>query len=182
MPLTTKRSENVTNIETSPITVLDKKVGQLNVAIDQVAIVSADIDTAGDIILLAPVPSNAVIIDIELVCDDIDASGVPTLSHDVGLYYSGIGGSQTEDGNVSGTVIDADAFASAVTTLQAKVTTWTSVRFESATANIINLDKEAWELGGLTADPGGLLYIGMTMISGAGTPAAGDIGMKVSYI
>jgi hypothetical protein len=99
---------------------------------------------------------------------------------DVGLYYSGIGGNQDKDGNVSGTVIDADVFGSAVTTFRAAVKTWTSVRFEAD--DIVDVKKEAWEAGGLTADPGGLFYIGLTVTTVAATAAAGDIVMRVTYM
>lgn len=180
MTASTIKSENVTNIEATPITALDRKAGELKVHIDQDAIPTTSIDEVNDIMLFCPIPSNAVILDVELLCDDLDSNACPTLAVDVGLYYSGIGGTQLANGNTSGTAVDVDVFASAYTTLQAAKTIWTSVRFEAD--NIIDVKKEAWEAGGLTSDPGGLFFVGLKVTTQAATAAAGDIVMKVSYI
>lgn len=180
MTASTVKSENVTNIEATPITALDKKEGFLRVHIDQDAIATTSIDEANDLMLFCPIPSNSVILDVEILCDDLDSNACPTLAANVGLYYSGIGGNQKENGNDSGEVIDADVFGSAVTTLQAAKKVWTSVRFEAD--DIIDVKKEAWEAGGLTSDPGGLFYVGIAVTTQAATAAAGDICVKVSFI
>jgi hypothetical protein len=112
MAATTVKSENVTNIEASPITVLDRKKGRIKTIIDQDAIATTSLDEVGDLMLFCPIPSNAVILDVLHLNDDLDSNGTPTLDINAGLYYSGIGGTQYKDGNTSGTVIDADCFAS----------------------------------------------------------------------
>lgn len=176
----TIKSENVTNVEASPITVLDRKRARVKSIIDQDAIATTNIDDVGDIMLFGPIPSNAVILDVSLLNDDLDSNCCPLLTVDIGLYYSGIGGSQKEDGNTSGTVIDDDAFASTSSALQAANTAWSSVRFEAD--DIVDVKKEAWEVGGLSADPGGLFYIGLTVDAAAATGAAGDVVVKVDYM
>ena len=176
----TIKSENVTSIEASPISVLDKKGGEIKVILDQDSLATTNTDDAGDLILFGPVPSNAVILDVEVLNDDLDSDGSPALAVNVGLHYSGIGGNQAKEGKGSGDVIDADCFASAATVLQAANVEWKSVRFEAD--DIVDVKKEAWEVGGLASDPGGLLYVGMTVTTGAATGAAGDVVVKVTYI
>ena len=180
MVATTVKSENVTNIEAAAITALDRKRGRLKILIDQDAIATTSIDEANDLMLFGPIPSNAVITDVKIKNDDLDSNGTPTLAVNVGLYYSGIGGNQLKNGNTSGTVIDADCFASAATTLQAANVTWASLRCEAD--DIVDIKKEAWEVGGLSSDPGGHLYVGIAVTTGAATAAAGDIVVCVEYI
>lgn len=180
MTATTVKAEGVTNIEASPITVLDRKGGIVKTVIDQDAVATTSIDEASDITLFAPIPSNAVILDLLVVNDDLDSNGTPALEGDWGIYYSGIGGTQKENGNTSGTVVDANCFSDADTGLQAAVTAWESKRFD--TANITTADQEAWEVAGLSADPGGLFYIGFTVGTAAATAAAGDVVVRVDYI
>lgn len=172
MPSTVK-SSGVTNIEASPIVVQHRKKGSLVVAVDQIAVATTSLDEVGDIILLCPLPSNAVLTSLRLYNDDLDSNGTPLLAADVGLYYSGIGSKQVADGRVSGAVIDADCIATAITDLRAANVVGSEIRFE--VANITSVDKELWELGGLSADPGGLFYIGITLTAAAATAAAGDI-------
>ena len=176
--MATIKSENVTDLEASPIAVLDRRRGRIKTMIDQDAIATTNIYNADDLMLFGPIPSNAVILDVLILNDDLDSGS--SLAVDVGLAYSGIGGTQTKDGNTSGTVIDVDVFATAVTTLQAAVVTWTSLRFEAD--NIVDVKKEAWDVGGLSADPGGLFYIIVDLTTAANTAVAGDIVIRVDYL
>jgi len=180
MTATTVKSENITNVESSPVSALDRKKGRKKIIIDQDAIATTSIDETADIMLFGPIPSNAVITDIKILNDDLDSHACPTLAVDCGLYYSGIGGTQVINGNTSGTAVDVDCFASAATSLQAANTTWTSVRYEAD--DIVDVKKEAWSVGGLTSDPGGLLYVGFKVTTVSATPAAGDIVLCVEYI
>lgn len=177
MAAATTKSENVTIVEGSEDLGLDKKQGRLLSFIDQDSLATTATDDAGDITLFCPIPSDLVILDVLILSDDLDSNGTPTLEGDWGLYYSGIGGDQKKDGNTSGTVIDANCFADADTNLQSATTTWTSVRF--ATDNIVDVKKEAWEVAGLTSDPGGIFYVGFTVGTGAATGAAGDVVVRV---
>ena len=164
----TKKSANITNIESSPITVLTKKSGSVVTQIDQVALATTNIDDIGDIVLMCKIPSNAVLTSVVLFNDALDSHETPTLAANVGLYYS------------SGSVISAACIASAITSLRAAVTTGTEVRFEAA--NITTLGQEAWELAGLSSDPNGQFYIGLTLTAAAATAAAGDVVMKIEYL
>lgn len=180
MTATTVKSENVTNVEATPRTSLDRKGGRIKTIIDQDAIATTSLDEANDLMLFGPIPSNAVILDVLVMCDDLDAHACPTLAADVGLAYSGIGGNQYRAGKTSGAAVDVDCFGSAVTTFQAAKVVWTSVRCEAD--DIVDVKKEAWEAGGLSADPGGLLYVSIKVTTQAATAQAGDIVVRVDYI
>ena len=178
--MATVKSENVTNLEASPVVPSHRKTGRIKTVIDQDALATTAVDNADDNILIAPIPSNAVILDVLVLNDDLDSDDCPTLATNVGLAYSGIGGTQAKNGNTSGTAVDADCFATAATTLQSANTTWTSVRFEAD--DIVDVKKEAWEVAGLSSDPGGIFYILLDLSTTAATAAAGDIVVRVDYI
>lgn len=170
---------NITNIVAGDV---NDKVNLIQkVIIDEKAILTTSIDEVGDSILFGPVPSNARILDIEVVCDDLDSNGAPTLDLNFGLYYMGDSDGQKKAKKDLGDVVDADCFAADSAIGTAAVTSWTSVRF--ATANITTVDKEAWEIGGLTEDCGGHLAIGVTVgTNAAATAAAGDMALRITYI
>jgi len=180
MTASTVKSENITNIESSPISELKRKVGQSNIVIDQKAVLTTSIDEINDAILFCPIPSNAVITSLKIFNDDLDADGSPTLAVNVGLYYSGIGPGQQAAGKVSGDVVSATCIATAITTLQAANVLGVEIRFEAA--DIVSIKKEAWDLGGLSSDPGGLFYIGLKASAAAATADAGDIVLVIEYI
>lgn len=181
MAATTVKSEGVTNAEADPVVANDRKKGRIKTVIDQDAIATTSLDEVGDLMLFCPIPSNAVILDVLHMNDDLDSNGTPTLDINAGLYYSGVGGTQKKDGNTSGTVIDADCFASDSAAFVAAVTSWTSLRCEAD--DIVDIKKEAWQVAGLTADPGGTFYVGLAVgTAAAATAAAGDIVLRVDYI
>lgn len=176
----TKKSVNITNIETNPISVLHKKSAIRRIHIDEVELATTNTDDVGDIILCGVVPSNAVITGIKIFNDDLDAHATPTLAADVGLYYSGNGNIVSGAPKSSGDVLDADCFATAITTLQSANVSGVDVRFEAS--NIDTIDLEAWEVGGLSADCGGNLFIGFTLTAAAATGAAGGLKVMVEYL
>jgi hypothetical protein len=178
--MATKNSVMVANAVANPIVMSHRKSGEVKVSLDQVALLAADVDNADDNILMCLIPSNAVIMDIQILNDDLDTHGTPTLAANVGLAYTGIGSGQIEGEKVLGDLVDADCFASADISLQSAHVVWTSVRYEAA--DIISARKEAWEVGGLSADPGGLFAIVIDLTVAAATGAAGDIVMRVSYV
>lgn len=180
MTATTVNSENVAIVVASPRAMLDGKANVVKTIIDKKAVATTSIDEAGDKVLFGPVPSNAVILDVSILCDDLDSNGAPALAVDVGLAYSGLGGDQKKLGKVSGDAVDVDCFASADTNLQAAKKTWTSVRFEAD--DIVDVVKPAWEIAGLSEDCGGLLWVSLTVTTAAATAASGDVVVRVDYI
>lgn len=173
-------SDNVTNVIATPRTSLDRKVGRVKTIIDKKVVATTSIDNVGDKVHFGPVPSNAVITGILVTNDDLDSNGTPLLSVDWGLSYSGIGGSQAAAGNTVGVVIDADCFEATDTALRAAVLVADDKR--TVTDAIEDVTKEAWEAGGLTADPGGLFLVTMTVAAVAATAAAGDVVVRIEYI
>ena len=133
--------------------------GVKRVAQGTIALAAGDL-SATDTVMLAPIPSNASITSIKLFNDDLDSSTVITA--DVGLYKQDL------------SVVDADAYASAITSLRAAVTTGTEVAFEAR--NINKMGQKVWQDAGLTSDPA------LTYFVGIGFPAAGDQAGDLSFI
>ena len=180
MTAATKKSVNIVNVESNPVSMLARKLGRKRVIIDEVELATTNIDDVGDIILFGPIPSNAVITSVKIFNDDLDSHATPTLAADVGLYYSGIGNFVSGAAKASGVVVDADCIGTAITTLQAANVSGVELRFEAA--NIDTIGYEAWYLGGLTEDCGGDLYVGLTVTTAAATGAAGGVKLAIDYI
>ena len=115
---------------------------------------------ANDTVMLAPIPTNASITSIKLFNDDLDSGSTNTA--DVGLYTTALA------------VVDADAYASAITDLRAAVKTGTEVAFEARDIN--KMGQKVWQDAGLSSDPA------LTYFVGIGFPAAGDTAGDLSFI
>ena len=133
--------------------------GVKRIAQGTIALAVGDIG-ANDTVMLAPIPSNASIASIKIFNDDLDSSTVITA--DVGLYKQDL------------TVVDADAYASAITDLRAAVKTGTEVAFEARDIN--KMGQKVWQDAGLSSDPA------LTYFVGIGFPAAGDQAGDLSFI
>lgn len=173
-----KSSDMLTNAVASPRSISVQKTGAVNVVLDKVTVAATNVDNADDNIFLGLIPSNAVILDVEFLCDDLDAHATPTLAANVGLVYSGIG--HKDASKVLGDAADVDVFGTAVTTFQAAKTEWTSLRCEADAVG--DVTKTAWEAAGLSQDPGGYFAVVLDVSTAAGTAAGGDIVMKVTFI
>ena len=115
---------------------------------------------ANDTVMLAPIPTNASITSIKLFNDDLDSGTTNTA--DVGLYTTALA------------VVDADAYASAITDLRGAVKTGTEVAFEARDIN--KMGQKVWQDAGLSSDPA------LTYFVGIGFPAAGDTAGDLSFI
>lgn len=177
--MATVYSANLTNIRAIPQVHLTGKAGVVNKVIDQIALAATAVDNADDLILLGHVPSNAKITSIKISNDDLDSNGTPALACNIGLYYSGVGNYVNGVLQSAGSVVDADVFAAASTILRAAAVK-TEVRFLAD--DIVDIQKEAWEAGGLSADCGGLFFVGLDISTAAATAAAGDIVIEIEYI
>ena len=133
--------------------------GVKRVASGTIALATGDLG-ANDTVLLAPIPSNASVTSIKLFNDDLDSSTVITT--DVGLYTT------------AGVVVDADAYASAITTFRSANTTGVEVAFEARDIN--KCGQKVWQDAGLSADSG------LTYLVGLSFPAAGDTAGDVSFV
>lgn len=139
-------------------------------------VATASIDEVGDVVVFGELPWNAKIKSILIYNDDLDAHATPTLAADVGLFKV--------DANGTATVLDADAYASAITTLQSANKTGVEVAFESGVKDINEADSDltVMEDGGLSAVPLGYrAALGLTVTTEAATAAAGTVKLVVKY-
>ena len=155
----TKNSTLVSNFEATPQVMNDVSNlhGVMRVASGTIALAAGDSDD-DDIVMLAPIPTNAVVPHIFIGSDTLGGS----CTFNVGVYQS------------SGTVVDEDLFASAV----ADAAALADVRHEAADINTAG--QKMWELAGASADPGGFYYIAATMAAAGGT--GGDMSFIIHYV
>jgi hypothetical protein len=71
-------------------------------------------------------------------------------------------------------VVDADAYASAITDLRGAVNTGTEAAFEARDIN--KMGQKVWQDAGLTSDPALTYFVGISF------PAAGDTGGDLSFV
>ncbi len=83
-------------------------------------------------------------------------------SADVGIYKQDL------------SVVDADAYASAITTLRSANTTGVEVAFEARDIN--KCGQKVWQDAGLSSDSGLTYFIGLSF------PGAGDTAGDVSFV
>ena len=133
--------------------------GVKRIAQGTIALVAGDLG-ANDTVMLAPIPSNASITSIKLFNDDLDSGTTNTA--DVGLYTTALA------------VVDADAYASAITDLRGAVKTGTEVAFEARDIN--KMGQKVWQDAGLSSDPALTYFVGISF------PAAGDTAGDLSFI
>lgn len=140
--------------------------------VGSIAIATTSLDETGDIVLLQEVPGQLRITSIKLFNDDLD-SGSPALAADLGIYKN-----PSADGT-SATVVDADAYASADTSLQAAVTVGTELAFEARNINVMG---QTVAVDGAESEHNDPRYIGLTVTTAAGTAAAGDLSWVIEGI
>ena len=158
--MTTKNSTLVANFEATPQVANNAQElhGVLRVAQGTIALAAGD-STDDDIVMLAPIPSNASITAIKVAADALGGS----CAFNVGLY-------QTD-----GTVVDEDVYATAVAD---GTTAVADVRTEAA--NINTIGKKVFENAGASTDPGGYYYVAATFSATGGT--AGDMSFIIEYV
>ena len=133
--------------------------GVKRVAAGTIALAVADLG-ANDTVMLAPIPSNASITSIKIFNDDLDSSTTNTA--DIGIYKQDL------------SVVDADAYASAITTLRSANTTGVEVAFEARDIN--KCGQKVWQDAGLSSDSGLTYFVGLSF------PGAGDTAGDVSFV
>ncbi len=157
--MTTKNSTLVANFEATPKTMNEAANlhGVVRVAQGTVALVGGD-STNDDIVMLAPIPSNATVPQLFVGSDSLGGS----CTFNVGIYTT------------AGVVKDEDVFATAV----ADGAALADVRHEAADINTVG--QKMYELAGDSEDPGGYYYIAVTFAATGGT--AGDLSFIINYV
>ena len=155
----TKNTDLVANFEATPQVKNSAAElhGVLRTANGTVELDTVDSDN-DDIVMLAPIPSNAVVPSLFIGSDTFGGS----CTFNVGIYTT------------DGTVKDEDVFATDVADAGAMA----DVRFEAADINTAG--QKMFELAGDTTDPGGYYYIAVTMSAAGGT--AGTLSWNISYV
>tara|TARA_B100000003_G_scaffold152950_1_gene138237 strand:- start:27 stop:506 length:480 start_codon:yes stop_codon:yes gene_type:complete len=155
----TKNTDLVANFEASPQVANNSAElhGVLRTAHGTVELAAGD-SNDDDIVMLAPIPSNAAVPSLFIGSDTLGGS----CTFNVGIYKT------------DGTVKDEDVFATAV----ADAGAMTDVRFEAA--NIDTAGQKMYELAGDSTDPGGYYYIAATMAAEGGT--AGTMSWNITYV
>ena len=153
--MTTKNTDLVANFEATPPVLNNaaELAGVVRTAHGTVELAAGD-STDNDIVMLAPIPSNAAVPQLFVGSDTFGGS----CTFNVGIY-------QTD-----GTVKDEDVFASSV----ADAAALTDVRFEAADLNTGS--KKLWELAGDSTDPGGYFYVALLLMQLVVT--AGNISLE----
>ena len=157
--MTTKNSDLVANLEASPQVAnkAQELQGVLRIAQGNVALAAGD-STDDDIVMLAPIPSNASIVSLQVGSDALGGS----CTYNVGLYTD------------AGAVKDEDFFASAV----ADGAALAELRYEAADLNTTG--QQLYTMAGDSTDPGGFYYIAATFNATGGT--GGDMAFIIEYV
>jgi hypothetical protein len=138
-------------------------VGPRRVYGDVGVVAVANGDSIASVLRAVRVPSSAGIRSVVLKCTAITSGAA-----DVGVYQTAANG---------GAVVDADLFGSAVSIASALA--GTDVTHESGVFTIDKVEKQLWELLGLTADPKVDYDIALTLTAAAA--AAGTVALSVEY-
>lgn len=177
--MATSKSVNLTSIDAGTTQEAGSVRGVFRVFMDTVAIADGDFDADGDTVFLAQVPSNAKIVSIKTLNDDLDAGTDSAVN--VGIYNGNLKFTTSAGTDYAAdALIDEDAYASAVTTFQAANTSGTEHAFEARNINAIN--NYVWEDAGLPEDPDVPLRIVLTQTAAVTTDAAGDVSVILTYI
>jgi hypothetical protein len=122
-------------------------------------------DSIASTLRICRIPSSARVSRVLLNC-----TAITSAAGDIGLYATAADG---------GAVLDADLFASAQSLASALVNN-TDVTYESGIITAADYEKPAWQLLGLTADPGKQYDVVITLTAAA--TAAGTASLKVQYV
>ena len=157
--MTTKNTDLVANFEATPQVAnsASELAGVLRTAHGSVELAAGD-STDNDIVMLAPIPSNASVPTLFVGSDTFGGS----CTFNVGIYTS------------AGVVKDEDVFATSV----ADAAAMADVRYEAADLNTGS--QKLWELAGDSEDPGGYFYVAITFNATGGT--AGTLNWNISYV
>lgn len=157
--MTTRNSTLVANYEATPQVANNSQElhGVVRVAQGTIDLLAGD-STANDVVMLAPLPSNASITALKIGSDALGGS----CTFNVGLH------------NTDGSAADADVYATAVADEGAMA----DVRTEAA--NITTIGQKLWQDAGATSDPGGYYYVSVTFAVTGGT--AGDMSFIIEYV
>ena len=159
-------SANITNLNASPIRLIDPRTagGVLRSDLDIAPVTSGD--SIGSTYRPVRIPSSVFVKQVIVL-----TTAITTCAGDVGVYKNAADG---------GAVVSAAFFGSAVSLASATdATAGLDVTNESGTYTQAKRIQPLWQALGLTADPGLLYDIVVTLTAAAGS--AGTLGLYVIY-
>lgn len=164
------KSDLVTNADANPPTMNDVALmgGRLRVAQGEVTVGTADL-TTGDIVLLAKLPTNAIVSGIWLKNTNLDSNATETIEIDVGVY--------DDAGAVKAVSIYFDGSVDGAAAFENLTRVWTNVFFKEAT----EAKDKLWVDAGDSTDPGGSYTVGLEFQIGAATAVPGTIAFLIHY-
>ena len=172
MAVGTKKSNIITNLDLAKPSLTDhgKQIGGCKISADAFELATEDIGDINDVIELTRLPSHARILSIKIYSDEVDTHASPTLATDCGIYLT------------DGTVVDVDAFGSAVTTGWGDAP-GVGVDFiaEAGAGAVVNIGKRLWEWVGESEDPVIHYDICLRLTAAAATAASGTISFVILY-
>ena len=172
MAVGVKKSNVITNLDLPKPSAAEygKESGRLRVSSDSFEVAAEDVGDVNDVIELTRLPSSARIYSIMIYSDELDTHASPTLATDCGIYLT------------DGTVKDADAYRSAVTTGWG-VAAGAGVEFitEAGAAPVANIGKRLWEILSESSDPLVDYDICLRLTAVAATGAAGTLSFVIMY-
>jgi hypothetical protein len=165
MAVVNVKSTVITNADSTTYTLNRKGLEAGIVKVARGTVETTNGDDIASVYRFCRLPSRARIVGIQLWSDDI---GTTTIA-DFGLYRTAADG---------GAVVDADAFASAVSLKDGAVAgTW--IHHESAVYGVEDVEQQLWQIAGLSTDPNVMYDVCATLTAAA--DAAGTISLIVLY-
>jgi hypothetical protein len=179
----TLKSASITNLDAQPFIQNNAGVGaggELKTISDFVAMTTGGLASTSSTYKMVRLQSNVILKSLNLLFSTApDSNGSPTLTFDVGAYYS----DSTTDGTAvanQGTAISATAFASAFATTATNSSKGVKNNvFLNPATNLFN--SQLWAQLGLATDPGGCIDIVLAVHAAAATAVASTACIEASF-
>jgi hypothetical protein len=165
MAVVNTKSTVITNADSTTYTLNKKGLSGGVVKVARGTVETANGDDIASVYRFCRLPSSARIVMIQLWSDDV---GTTTIA-DFGLYKTAADG---------GAVVDADAFASAVS-LKDGAVAGTMIHHESAVYGVEDIETQLYQIAGLSTDPNIMYDVCATLTAAA--DAAGTVSLLVFY-
>lgn len=164
MAVVNTKSVSVANADASPQVLNDLQVAGGKVKCLRAVVEQGASDNDGSVFRLARIHSSWLVKGVRKFHDAITGG----TSYDLGLYRTAADG---------GAVVDADAYASAVS-LASTDTAGVQIAFEAR--DVANIEKKVWQDAGLSSDPN--LWYDLALTGNTVGSAGGTIGLDIEVV
>ena len=185
MAADTLKSLSITNLDAVPIVPNPTGKGAngyLKSISDYSTPTTGGLASTSSIYRLVRLPTNAKIKNITLSSDAaLDSNGSPTLTFDVGAYYSDSANDGTAVAN-QGVLISANCFGAVVAFGAAHENIYALGAYSVANRNLPLWQALNIQVNGLNADPGGFIDVVVAVHAVAATAVSSNLGIEVDYV